>query len=322
MVGYYVKGESCSSTPGVAWAGNIAHTVRVGVWVFKFSTGPCTRLSHFTIWKAFDFGVYYQSGNSLQISYNNFIDSHTAVGVIITKENNGLSISFTNFVGQSDSFDCDTDKVDRNANYIKASNMARSPGSGQDSSHSNIAILDGNFPGTNMAPDMSWLASEGNPLANGGTFVENVSFNKYRVNCANNRDYTVRTNPKNEELQHGIYMSKISLQNVDKESKLLMDHVTQTAVGKGIDMATDGLLKVLMKDLDGSWLGKVDGKPLTVVSKAEIHYDNDPANIFKKSDKRIPKLMLVDANGNKIEANKGDNGANMPGTYLKTGNGK
>lgn len=63
-----------------------------------------------------------------------------------------------------------------------------------------------------------------------------------------------------------------------------------------VDMDCDGAKKVLLKDLDGSLLGTP--LPVAIFSHSEFEWDGDRRRGV--GNYRIPKHMLVDVNGNKL----------------------
>ena len=64
-----------------------------------------------------------------------------------------------------------------------------------------------------------------------------------------------------------------------------------------VDMDCDALKKALLKDLDGSFLGHVG----SVIPQSEFEWDTNPQRGL--GDYRIPKEMLTDMNGDRLDVN-------------------
>ena len=71
-----VTGGACSDDPEEQrMRGNVGHSVLTGVAVFPdYACADCLQLAGFTIYKAFDFGVYIQADASTQIKDALLID--------------------------------------------------------------------------------------------------------------------------------------------------------------------------------------------------------------------------------------------------------
>ncbi len=76
--GFHVAGESCD-VPS-EWHDNVAHSVLVGVMMITpKSTAPCARISGFRVYKAFDYGVYAQTGSGVTLT--DFVSLDNGVGL-------------------------------------------------------------------------------------------------------------------------------------------------------------------------------------------------------------------------------------------------
>lgn len=62
-----------------------------------------------------------------------------------------------------------------------------------------------------------------------------------------------------------------------------------------VDMECDGHKKVLVKDLDGTLIDS----PGSIISQADFEWDGDPRRGL--GDYRIPKSLLTDQNGDRID---------------------
>ena len=88
-------------------------------------------------------------------------------------------------------------------------------------------------------------------------------------------------------------LSQIQLSNVDLSSKLWIHRPDVTTINPArcVDMDCDGLKKVILTDLDGSYFGQQG----TGFSQSEWQWGGDPARGL--GDYRIPQVALADANG-------------------------
>ena len=98
---------------------------------------------------------------------------------------------------------------------------------------------------------------------------------------------------KNMDAIHPLDIKNTTLLAVD-HSSLIWNHrpdITLVDPKKCEDMDCDGLKKVLLTDLDGSFLGQ----PGVMISQSEWQWDGDSRRGL--GDFRIPKEALTDSNG-------------------------
>ena len=76
--GFHIKGDACDE-PSLS-ANNVAHSVLIGVMLLPpDGITPCTLISGFTVYKAFDFGIYHQTFAGLIIK--DYISIENGVGI-------------------------------------------------------------------------------------------------------------------------------------------------------------------------------------------------------------------------------------------------
>ena len=92
---------------------------------------------------------------------------------------------------------------------------------------------------------------------------------------------------------HPLEIKNTVLTNVDHSSLVWIHRPDVTLINpkRCVDMDCDGLKKVILTDLDGSFLGK----PGVVFSESEWQWGGDPRRGL--GDYRIPKEALADDNG-------------------------
>ena len=76
-IGFHLDGENCyQTTPGTSWHGNVAHTTLHGVHIGYTDGLPgCSKVSRFTVWKSWDYGVYAYTASSVIVSETVIADS-------------------------------------------------------------------------------------------------------------------------------------------------------------------------------------------------------------------------------------------------------
>lgn len=122
-VGFNIKGERCSDPN--AWSNNVAHSSYHGVLILKTGQDPCTRVHDFVSYRNFDYGLYALTSSSLEISESTFVDNGanilvhdfgpSALSHVVA--NKHVLVEDSLIVGNSDSFDCDLDKVNHHYTY-------------------------------------------------------------------------------------------------------------------------------------------------------------------------------------------------------------
>lgn len=131
---YHVTPQSCDAVSGL-YTGNIARTCLIGVAVVPTDkvSGSCVKFAGFTTVKCPYFGIYYNSGPSLNIS--NVCIGDSAVGVfpmVIGPSATShafadkyVSITDSLIIGKSSAFDCTSDVLDTSDQNIRLARTSR-----------------------------------------------------------------------------------------------------------------------------------------------------------------------------------------------------
>ncbi|KAM6958720.1 PKHD1 like 1, tandem duplicate 1 [Aplochiton taeniatus] len=302
-VGYRVNGEPC---PGALngnemWRGNEAHGGLYGVYMNKDGLPGCSLLQGFTVWRSYDFGVYFQTLMSVMVADVTLVDNGMGVMPIVFSPSS-LSHLFSNktvqvknalIVGSSPNLNC-SDGVpmsDYNIQNSKSHRAPRPPKGGRS------GICWPTFESAqNGAPVKPHAGLMSYNAISGQMTVTNTTFVGFRNVCSSQTNYMFMTNPGNEDLQHPVQVSGIRLADsvVGATAFIHRPDVTKANPSDCVDMDCDAKKKSLLRDLDGSLLGAAGA----VVPQSEFEWGGDPRRGL--GDFRIPKVMLTALNGSRI----------------------
>ena len=85
----------------------------------------------------------------------------------------------------------------------------------------NVGIMSPLFASSFPAgPPKSWEDPMSYPAINGQTLIENVTFAKFGTGCDGWRNRALMTSPKYGDIIHPTNLRKISLENVEEDSKV------------------------------------------------------------------------------------------------------
>nr|CAB3264911.1 fibrocystin-L-like [Phallusia mammillata] len=152
--------------------------------------------------------------------------------------------------------------------------------------------------GPNGAPFKPFQLNKNYPAIHGLLNISGLTAYSYKAH-GTARDLVFFTNPSNEDAFHPTYLKAITLVDVEQESKVLLDRPSLGKVNPSdcVDMECDAKKKVLIKDLDGSFLGGVGA----VIPEAEFGWD-DPEEISRGlGDYRVPKTMVTATDGSRFD---------------------
>ncbi|XP_069478234.1 fibrocystin-L [Ambystoma mexicanum] len=307
-VAYRIDGEPCPGVNNMAeqWFGNEAHGGLYGVYMQQDGLPGCSSIQGFTIWKCWDYGIYFQTTESVQISNVTLADNGMGVISIIytppstshETSNKTVKIKDSLIVGSSPGFNC-SDVLNASDPYIKLSVDHRStrPPTGGTSGICWPTFASGH----NAAPDHPQAGLMSYNAISGLMTVEDSTFIGFKNICSGERSVMFMTNPLNEDLQHPVHVSAIRMFDTANESKVF---IHRPDVGKAnpsdcVDMVCDAKKKALLKDLDGSFLGI----PGSVIPQSEFQWDGADKR-HGIGDYRIPKVMLTYLNGSRIPVNQ------------------
>ncbi|KAK3107254.1 hypothetical protein FSP39_010348 [Pinctada imbricata] len=304
-----------SSDASQAWTENIFHTNLVGLGIMaedlpKMKPAPANwRWSNVLAWKNWDFGVYYQHQNSFTLVNYTSIDNGVGVFSLVIgpdpvsheyDASKQVDIEDSYFIGTSGAFDCSVDAVDANDDNIKLSSTGRS---WRVKDKGRIAISFGNFalgpngcPFHPLANSMSYLSIAGR------TNIKDCAFAKFQTGTGTHcgQDTMMSTLFSNDDGIHPTRTSGLTLEStVDEDNKVYFNRPRVEKINPSdcVDMDCDGHKKVMVKDLDGTLLGSIG----TVLPQSEWEWGGDPRRGL--GDYRIPKALLTDTNGGRIDAN-------------------
>nr|XP_014351910.1 PREDICTED: fibrocystin-L [Latimeria chalumnae] len=302
-IGYHIDGEPCpdQSNPSEAWFNNEAHGGLFGVYMNQDGLPGCSYIQEFTAWKCWDYGIYFQTTESVQISNVTLVDNGMGIFSIIytpsamSHENSNKTVQITKalIVGSSPNVNC-SDALTAEDPNIKLSMIHRSsrPLTGGRSGicWPTFASAHNRAPGKAHAGLMSYNAITGRMTVQDSTFVG------FKSVCSGEMNVMFMTNPLNEDLQHPVHVKKINIVNSTEQAKIFIHRPDLGKVNPSdcVDMDCDAKKKALFKDLDGSFLGGVG----SVVPQAEYEWDGDKQHGV--GDYRIPKVMLTYLNGSRI----------------------
>ncbi|KAM5157489.1 fibrocystin-L [Mantella aurantiaca] len=301
--GYRINGEPCSgfSNPNPEWYNNEAHGGLYGIYMNTDGLSECSLVRGFIIWKCWDYGIYIQITSSLQISEVILADNGQGILPIIYTppstsheiSNKTVQISTSLLVGSSPNFDCTDKLTDSDPNVrLTATHRSHRPLTGGRS-----GICWPTFASShNMAPGHPHAGIMSYNAISGLMTVKDTIFVSYKGVCSGETNVMFMTNPENEDLQHPIEVSSMTLVDSAEDQKVFIHRpdVSKANPSDCVDMDCDAKKKSLLKDLDGSFLGKIGA----VVPQSEYQWDGNKADGL--GDYRIPKVMLTRLNGSRI----------------------
>ncbi|KAM9290514.1 fibrocystin-L-like, partial [Gastrophryne carolinensis] len=299
--GYRINGEPCSGASTAQWYNNEAHGGLYGIFMNKDGLPDCFIVRRFQFWKCWDYGIYIQTTSSMQISEVTLAENGMGILPIVYTpaatsheiSNKTIKISKSLLVGTSPDFDCSDILTSSDAN-LKLSEINRShrPLTGGRSGicWPTFSSAHNGAPGHPNAGIMSYNAIAGLMT------VEDTTFVTYKNVCSVETNVMFMTNPENEDLQHPIEVSRITMVNSAEDQKVFIHRpdVSKANPSDCVDMDCDAKKKSLLKDLDGSFLGKIGA----VVPQSEYLWNANTSDGL--GDDRIPKMMLTRLNGSRI----------------------
>ncbi|XP_051699933.2 fibrocystin-L isoform X2 [Oryctolagus cuniculus] len=301
--GYRIDGEPCSGqdNPMEKWFNNEAHGGLYGIYMNQDGQPRCSLIQGFTIWACWDYGIYFQTTESVHIYNVTLVDNGMAIFPMIYTpaaishkiSSKKVQIQNSLIVGSSPEFNCSDVLTNDDPNIeLTASHRSSRPLSGGRS-----GICWPTFASAhNMAPRkphagiMSYNAISGRLDISGSTFVG------FKNVCSGETNVIFITNPLNEDLQHPIYVKNIQLVDTIEQSKIFIHRPDISKVNPSdcIDMVCDAKRKSFLRDMDGSFLGNSG----SVIPQAEYEWNGNRQ--LGIGDYRIPKVMLTFLNGSRI----------------------
>ncbi|XP_073925166.1 fibrocystin-L isoform X4 [Castor canadensis] len=302
-VGYRIDGEPCSSqsNPMEDWFDNEAHGGLYGIYMNQDGLPGCSLIQGFIIWACWDYGIYFQTTESVHIYNVTLVNNGMAIFSMIYMpaaishkiSRKTVKIKNSLIVGSSPEFNCSDvlTNEDPNIELTAAHRSSRPPSGGRS------GICWPTFASAhNMAP---WKPHAGTMSYNaiGGLLdISGLTFVGFKNVCSGETNVIFITNPLNEDLQHPIHVEKIQLVDTTEQSKIFIHRPDISKVNPSdcVDMVCDAKRKSFLRDIDGSFLGNSG----SVIPQAEYEWNgNSQLGI---GDYRIPKVMLTFLNGSRI----------------------
>ncbi|XP_078542272.1 fibrocystin-L-like [Lissotriton helveticus] len=306
-VAYHIDGEPCSGANNSVeqWSNNEAHGGLYGVYMEEDGLPGCSLIQGFTLWRCWDYGIYFQTTERVQINNVSLVDNGMGIFSIIytpsatthSRSNKIVAIKNSLLVGSSPNFNCSDvlTNSDANIELSSAHRSTRPPKGGRSGiSWPTFASGHNGAPGSPHAGLVTYSAITGLMT------VEDSLFVGYKNVCSGETNVMFITNPLNEDLQHPVHVSGIQMADTANEAKIF---IHRPDVGKAnpsdcVDMVCDAKRKALLKDLDGSLLGN----PGSVTAQSEYQWGG--VQSYGIGDYRIPKVMLTYLNGSRIPVNQ------------------
>ncbi|XP_054461971.1 PKHD1 like 1, tandem duplicate 1 [Anoplopoma fimbria] len=306
-VAYRIDGEPC---PGYLnenenWIHNEAHGGLFGVYLNKDGLPGCSLIQGFFVWRSFDYGVYFQTSVSVIVSNVTLVDNGMGVMPLIyappslshTYADKTVHVQNALIVGSSPSFNCSATLPSSDFNMANsAGHRAPRPLTGGRSGICWPTFASGH----NSAPTKAHHLNMNYNAIKGLMKVTDTTFISFGEVCSTEKNFMFITNPINEDLQHPVQVSGITMVDSVEEAKVFIHRpdVSKANPADCVDMDCDAKKKSLLKDLDGSFLGAVGA----VVPQSEFEWGGDPRRGL--GDYRIPKVMLTFPNGSRIPVNQ------------------
>ncbi|TKC41541.1 hypothetical protein EI555_014575, partial [Monodon monoceros] len=306
--GYRINGEPCSSQSYSLekWFDNEAHGGLFGIYMNQDGLPGCSLIQGFTIWACWDYGIYFQTTESVRIYNVTLVDNGMAISSMIYTppavshriSSKTVQIKNSLIVGSSPEFNCSDvlTNDDPNIELSAAHRSSRPPSGGRS------GICWPTFASAhNMAPRkphagiMSYNAISGNNCFS-IIYVLGSTFVGFKNVCSGETNVIFITNPLNEDLQHPIHVKNIQLVDTTEQSKIFIHRPDISKVNPSdcVDMVCDAKRKSFLRDMDGSFLGNSG----SVIPEAEYEWNGNSQ--FGIGDYRIPNVMLTFPNGSRI----------------------
>ena len=315
--GFHTDGENCLVEGFVSkWSNNIAHSTLHGVHIgytdghFTSSARGCSAISNFQIHNSFFFGIFAFTPAAIRISDCTLVNNYASVFVSVIGPSSlshefsdkTVMISDTLIVGgihqDGTVADCDA--------YSYKPEIAFHPRSHsgiQGPSGGHVGIVISTFTsGRGGFPKFPWYVAHNYPAIAGLTTLRNVTFCKFGMHCGTRRGIALMSHPKSEDCQHPVEASETKFFDVDNASKFFNHNPILGSVNPSdcVDMDCDALKKILIRDLDGSFVGSNNGLN-TLTSNSAFEWDGDSRRGL--GNYRIPRFMLAKLDGGKLDPN-------------------
>ncbi|XP_067676837.1 fibrocystin-L-like isoform X2 [Haliotis asinina] len=307
--GLRFRGEECSGES--AWTGNEVHSGMIGITMFitdeDVVSKTCIYFANFVLWRNYDYGLYYNQVASLKARFITSIENGIGIFPMVVgpgalshqTSDKFVEVSDSMFVGQTPSFDCNVHKIDTSDENWRFSSQARS--FTRSGTVSMVGLLFPQFTGGgNAAPEMALTNVMSYNSLSGIMTIKDVVFARFNASCETRQNVAITSNKNNDDLQHPINLEKLTFYNTPKNNRAYYHHPNVGKVNPSdcVDMDCDAMKKLIIRDMDGSLLGS----PGSIISRSEWEWNGDRRRGL--GDYRIPKQMLTDLSGNRINVSQ------------------
>ena len=299
--GYHTNGENCLSEDFVpSWSDNTAHSTLHGLHM-GYSDGHtsgelngCSSFHKFTIYSCYHYGFFSYSSAGIRITESLFVNNYAATFTAVIGPD-----PLTHLVGNKSVVIKDTliiSSLYPNRASIDCTEYRRKPGIAfHKTSHSGIQSPQGGHVGVVLPsftagpgdfPSSAWSSITTYPAVNGLTKLSNVTFCHFGTHCGL-REAAIITNPSSEDCQHPLWTEDVHFEDGTGNAKFYNHNPNPESINPADcgDMDCDGLKKILIRDIDGSFLGREGLSSL--VSKSQLQ-----SNGHGSSDYAIPYTAL------------------------------
>ena len=309
-VGFHVNGDSCDSTGNALQvSGNTAHSTLHGYHLGYEDGHPsgCTHIAEFTAHSCYHYAIFSYNSAEVKVSSCTLVNNYAGIYVSVIGPpslshmlgDKEVVIEDTLIVSASPGLDCDADSiVPEIALHPQSFHGINSP------TEAHVGIIIPTFvSGPGHRTLSGWLSISSYPAINGMSTIRDVTFANFGQRCPGKRDVLLITHERSEDCNHPAHLERITLSGNAMESVKYYNHdpiLGSINPSDCVDMDCDGLKHVLVKDVDGTFLGDGMAVTRTFVSMAEIGWgDNGSRGI---GNFRIPRAMLTTENGGMADA--------------------
>eukprot|EP00741_Cyanophora_paradoxa_P015378 tig00020876_g14844.t1 len=253
--GFKYAGVQCGPSSGQApvFRNNTAHSALVGVILVE-NTEPCARVSDFTVWKSWDYGIYVNilGASFLEVDRVNLVDNKQ--GMLITL-GRGREVQFRNsaVVGHTAQRDC------------ALRPPAYRPVESHEHSDPTVGVFVASFP--TVLKDEDWPAGgvKEPPSPLGEAFFSNVLFANFgpAFDSCGVASWGMTNNNKSGDRCVAHTFSGIELANVSREDFVRFGPPAPPDEDTCGNMHCDAAKKCLFRDADGTLTGFRGGSVIT-----------------------------------------------------------
>ncbi|XP_066284016.1 fibrocystin-L-like [Branchiostoma lanceolatum] len=233
-IAFKTSGVSCGSSNSDIMEGNVGHSSLHG---YRVPAGNgkrgCTKISKFTGFKNFDYGISFHTESSVVVEDVTLVDNGVAVLPMVygpsalshETANKFITIKESLLVGSSPLFNCVTDRSV--TGVTEETVVFRSPKS---PTNGRVGILWPFFTSSATdIPEIAWHVPTSYPAINGVMYIHNVTFANFGYRCAqNNLDVAIMTNPSNADVMHPVVAEGVRMIDVEKDSRLFLHRGTRS----------------------------------------------------------------------------------------------